>query len=442
MNTVYTVLDKLANDNSRLAKEAILRSELQNQDFWQAARLALDPFVNFYIKKIPAHTKSQTATLSLAQALTELGRLSNREVTGNAGIDHLVYILENVSEADSLVIERVIAKDLKCGVSEATINKIRPGHIPTYPVMLASAYDQRLIDRFDWPGICQLKLDGMRFNAIVRGENVEFRSRNGKEISIPNDLFPRAFVALAKEYGADYVFDGELLVVDAAGKPLDRKTGNGILNKAVKGTVSKSEAAQIRATIWDAIPVENFVQGIYSVAYESRFTRLIGAHKQFSESSRQLSHLISPVLTEYVNNDHEARRMFERFLAEGQEGTILKDRNAIWEDKRSKGSIKFKGELEADMRIIGWELGTGKNANRLGALVVSSEDGRIVVNVGTGFTDADRDSIQPSVVGKIASIKYNARIQDKRGNTESLFLPVFVEIREDKDVADHSTVMK
>ena len=442
MNTVYTVLDKLAADNSRLAKEAILRQELQNADFWETARLALDPFINFYIKKIPAYTRSKRATLSLSEALQSLGRLSRREVTGNAGIEHLVHILENVSETNCLVIERIIAKDLKCGVSEATINKIRPGFIPTYPVMLASAYDQRLIDRFDWPGICQLKLDGMRFNAIVRGENVEFRSRNGKEISIPNDIFSQAFVALAKEYGADYVFDGELLVVDASGKPLDRKTGNGILNKAVKGTVSKSEAAQIRATVWDAIPVENFVEGIYSVAYESRFTRLVGAHKQFSESSRQLSHLISPVLTEYVNNDYEARRMFERFLAEGQEGTILKDRNAIWEDKRSKGSIKFKGELEADMRIIGWELGTGKNAKRLGALVVSSEDGRIVVNVGTGFTDSDRDSIRPDVVGKIASIKYNARIQDKKGNTESLFLPVFVEIREDKDVADSSLVMK
>ena len=442
MNSVYTVLDKLAADNSRLAKEAILKSELANEDFWHAVRLALDPFTNFYIKKIPGYTRSRRANLSMRQALESLGRLSRREVTGNAGIDHLVHILENVSASDSLVIERVIAKDLKCGVSEATINKIRPGFITTYPVMLASAYDQRLIDRFDWPGMCQLKLDGMRFNAIVRGENVEFRSRNGKEISIPSDLFPRAFVALAKEYGADYVFDGELLVVDAAGKPLDRKTGNGILNKAVKGTVSKSEAARIRATVWDAIPVENFVEGIYSVAYESRFTRLVGAHKQFSESSRQLSHLISPVLTEYVKNDYEARRMFERFLAEGQEGTILKDRNAVWEDKRSKGSIKFKGELEADMRIIGWELGTGKNSNRLGALVVSSEDGKIVVNVGTGFTDADRDSIQPNVVGKIASIKYNARIQDKKGNTESLFLPVFVEIREDKDTADLSISIK
>jgi len=51
MNSVYTVLDKLAADNSRLAKEAILRAEINNADFWETARLALDPFINFYIKK-------------------------------------------------------------------------------------------------------------------------------------------------------------------------------------------------------------------------------------------------------------------------------------------------------------------------------------------------------------------------------------------------------
>lgn len=442
MNTVYTVLDRLASDNSRLAKEAILRQEINNQDFWNAARLALDPFINFYIKKIPAYTRSRKSNLSLAQGLQLLDKLSMREITGNAAIDHLKHILENVSETNCLVIERVIAKDLKCGVSEATINKIRPGWIPTYPVMLASAYDQKLVDRFDWPGICQLKLDGMRFNAIVRGKNLEFRSRNGKEISIPNSSFAEAFIRLATNYGADHVFDGELLVVDSMGKPLDRKTGNGILNKAVKGTISQAEAAQIRATVWDAIPVENFKQGLYAVEYESRYLRLLGAVSEFKDQYAQLGHLVETVQTQYVKNDFEARRMFEKYLSLGQEGTILKCRKAIWEDKRSKGSIKFKGELEADMRIIDWELGTGKNSHRLGALVVSSEDGRIVVNVGTGFTDADRDSIKPDVIGKIASIKYNARIQDKKGNTESLFLPVFVEIREDKDVADLSINMK
>ena len=307
--------------------------------------------------------------------------------------------------------------------------------------MLASAYEQRLIDRFNWPGICQLKLDGMRFNAIVRNRSVEFRSRNGKEISVPNNLLGLAFEKLAENYESDQVFDGELLVVDVAGKPLDRKTGNGILNKAVKGTISQAEAAKIRATVWDAIPFDSFVEGLYAVPYAQRFDKLQLAVAS-TKRNQSLGPYIDVVISKTVDNAFEAQRMFEKYLAQGQEGTILKDRNGVWEDKRSKAQIKFKGELEADMRVIGWELGTGKNANRLGALVVSSEDGVITVNVGTGFTDSDRDSIGPDTVGKIVSIKYNARIQDKKGNTESLFLPVFVEIREDKHTADSSVNIK
>jgi hypothetical protein len=44
-------------------------------------------------------------------------------------------------------------------------------------------------------------------------------------------------------------------------------------------------------------------------------------------------------------------------------------------------------------------------------------------------------------LGKIVAIKYNARIKNKSGE-ESLFLPVFVEIREDKDSADSSKEVK
>jgi hypothetical protein len=39
------------------------------------------------------------------------------------------------------------------------------------------------------------------------------------------------------------------------------------------------------------------------------------------------------------------------------------------------------------------------------------------------------------------AVKYNARIKNKQGE-ESLFLPVFVEIRDDKDVADSSKIIK
>ena len=43
--------------------------------------------------------------------------------------------------------------------------------------------------------------------------------------------------------------------------------------------------------------------------------------------------------------------------------------------------------------------------------------------------------------GKIISVKYNARIKNTSGE-ESLFLPVFLEVRNDKEVADSSIKIK
>ena len=71
-----------------------------------------------------------------------------------------------------------------------------------------------------------------------------------------------------------------------------------------------------------------------------------------------------------------------------------------------------------------------------------SEDGTIRVNVGSGYTDEQRNAYTKTVIGKVATVKYNARIQDRGGNVESLFLPVFIELREDKDIADMSIKIK
>ena len=92
--------------------------------------------------------------------------------------------------------------------------------------------------------------------------------------------------------------------------------------------------------------------------------------------------------------------------------------------------------------IAEWEEGTGKNKGRLGALVCESSDSIIRVNVGSGYSDEQRDEYTHSkVMGKIVTVKYNARIKDKSG-VESLFLPVFIELREDKDAADSSDKVK
>ena len=442
MSAIYTIIEQLASDNSRLAKEAILKKNTNNELLKQVFNLALNPFVQFYIRKIPSYdTAGDLNRKSLQEALENLSVLSDRVMTGHAAINHLQFILGSLSKEDAKIIERIIAKDMRCGVSEATINKIWPGTIPSYPVMLASGYDQKLVDKIKFPAYVQLKLDGMRFNAIVKGEVVEYRSRNGKELTIPNKFFDIPFITMSKYYGVDMVFDGELLVVDAAGKPVNRQTGNGILSKSIKGTMSEQEAESVRATLWDAITFEKFSEGVETEPYDIRMAKLSNAISDMRGQKKQLGHYVDLVWNKQVNDIYSAQKIFEKFLAEGQEGTILKSKDGIWEDKRSKTQIKFKGELECDLKVVDWEEGTGKNKGRLGALVCESNDGIIRVNVGSGYSDEQRDEYTKKVIGKIVTVKYNARIKDKSG-VESLFLPVFIELREDKDYAESSKYIK
>jgi len=441
--SVYKILEQLRATSSRLEKEAILKKNEKNAVLQRVIFLALDPYTQFYQRKIPQYTSAKKNQAdSLDSVLDSLNMLSSRQATGNAAIDYLAWLLSSLTEDDAKVLECVIQKDLDCGVQESTANKIWKDLIPSFPCMLASAFDQKLIDKVQFPALVQLKMDGMRFNAIVdaKTKTVEYRSRNGKEVQIDNWLMDEAFLAMAKNIGmANVVFDGELLVVDEAGKPLDRKTGNGILNKAVKGTISEAESKQVRATIWDVIPLQYFRQGKCDVDYETRLATVVTS---IDNLGGNLKHLVSVVETTIADSLHKAQKLFETYHAAGQEGIILKTRDGIWEDKRAKHQIKFKGELECDLLCVGWEEGTGKNKGKLGALVLTSSDGKINVSVGTGLTDQMRSTLTSKMVeGKIVTVKYNARINNKKGE-DSLFLPVFLEIREDKTTADSSKKVK
>jgi hypothetical protein len=57
MTTVYDILDQLASDNSRLAKEAILTTNKNNADLQEAFRIALDQLL--YSQNSSIHQTSQ-----------------------------------------------------------------------------------------------------------------------------------------------------------------------------------------------------------------------------------------------------------------------------------------------------------------------------------------------------------------------------------------------
>lgn len=431
---IYEILDELGSTASRLEKEAILRREKDNELLKKVLIAALCPMTNYYIRKIPKYEIDRPVMLTLEKALEKLSQLSSRKVTGNSAIEYLSLLLSEVEPEDAIVITRIIEKDLRCGVSEKTVNKIWPKLIMEFPVMLCAQYDDKAIANIKFPAYVQLKLDGMRFNAICRNNTVEFRSRNGKEINLRGHL-EKEFVELAA--GRECVFDGELLVFDEDRYQfLPRQTSNGILSKSLKGTITDNECARVGATLWDCIPYKNWVTGKCTIPYKARLQEVRDS------VTRVESDKISTVWNEIVDDLESAKKIFEKFLGEGQEGTILKNIDSPWESKRVKHQIKFKGELECDLKIVGWEEGTGKNVGRLGALVAESSDSVVRVSIGSGYTDADRDSIKPDCIGSVVSVKYNARIKDKKTGGDSLFLPIFVEIRHDKSEADSSKAIK
>ena len=431
---VNKFLDSLAANASRNFKIEQLEANKNDETLREVIRLALDPFTQFYQRKIPTYTKDKHTT-TLHNALGALYDLSSRSVTGHAAIEYLRMLLSSLSEDDAKVIERIIQKDLKCGVQVSTANAVWTGLVSEYPVMLCSPFEQKLVDKINFPAYAQMKMDGMRFNAIVRDGKCEFRSRNGKEILLLGNL-EQEFISLAGSI--DCVFDGELLVMlEGDYQFADRQTGNGILNKANKGTISAKEASMVHASVWDLIPYAYFADGKCPTPYSKRFSTLEAIiSKQKSKNKK-----IWTVTSTIVETLEQAQEIFQDYLSKGYEGIILKDGSGVWEDKRAKHQIKFKGELECDLKIVAIEEGTGKYAGMLGSLICESADGLVKVSVGSGLTDAQRKSYGQEIVDKIVAIKYNSRIKNKLGE-ESLFLPIFVEIRDDKDEADSSKDVK
>jgi ATP-dependent DNA ligase len=434
---VNKFLNDLAANASRNFKIEQLNANSDNEILREVIRLALDPFTQFYQRKIPSYTRdSKFNTMTLGFAIGQLYSLSSRETTGNAAIEYLKNLLSSLDPDDAKVIERIIQKDLKCGVSISTANDVWMGLIPEYPCMLCSPFEQKLVDKIQFPAYAQMKMDGMRFNAIVRDGKVEFRSRNGKEILLLGNL-EAEFAALAGSI--DCVFDGELLVMDTmTGQFMDRQTGNGILNKANKGTISESDAAKVHASVWDVIPYIMFECGYCATPYSQRFSTL----EKLVNTQKSDGKKIWSVSSTIVETLEQAQEIFQEYLSEGYEGIILKDGNGAWENKRAKHQIKFKGELECDLKIVAVEEGKGKAAGMLGAILCESSDGVVKVSVGSGFKDEDRKKYwKENLVDRIVAIKYNSRIKNKQGE-DSLFLPVYIEIRDDKDIADYSKEIK
>jgi ATP-dependent DNA ligase len=118
----------------------------------------------------------------------------------------------------------------------------------------------------------------------------------------------------------------------------------------------------------------------------------------------------------------------------GLEGTILKKPRSIWKNGTSKDCYKLKLKAEVDVLVTGWNKGSGRNADTFGSLKCVSSDGLLEVDVN-GRGDEMREKGADFYMGKVITIECNG-IQLNEDKKHSLFLPIFIEVRDDKDTAN------
>jgi DNA ligase-1 len=432
--SINHILQTIAADSSRNAKISLLEANKDNDTLKEVVRLACDPSVNFYQRKIPQYIpRLDSGVRGLSWAITELKALTNREITGNNAIEHLTTILESLSVDDADVITKVVAKDLRCGVSDSTANKVWKGLIAEFPYMRCCLPKHTKMEKFGWKAgvFSQLKADGMFANVnLFNDYAVSILSRSGSEF--PMEKFGELADEIKNTFMAGTQTHGELLVY---------RVGTGILPREILKGGDFEAGDKPFLLAWDQIPLDQVVPGNkYKVPYRKRYENL-----RLQIEDDNTPRLIQLIPTRIVHSMEEARAHYKEMLGEGYEGTIIKDGDAIWEDTTSKSQVKFKLEVTVDLKIVGFTAGNGKNAKSFGAIQTETSDGLLEVDV-SGFKDKKKPGIltrqeisdmRDELIGTIMAVTANDMMPPTKSNPKwSLFLPRFSEFRQDKKTAD------
>lgn len=425
----YQVIADLENHPSRINKEQIILVQAQagNKEFFEGCKLALDPMITFGLKQIPEKKDEDGPGLPWDSFTLALTGFTTRNVTGNTARDLVSQMIKSATKAQwNGWYRRILIKDLRCGVSEKTINKVvekkYAGYaIPVFGCQLAhdsANHESKVAGQ----KLIEVKLDGVRVITIVYPDGrVDMFSRNGKElVNFPHIV--EQFASIAHHFSVPYVFDGEIM--SSSFQDLMKQVHR-------KSNVAASDAV---LNLFDMMPLSNFEEGEYNTYQLIRSQNLqeLIAHYQNNLPN------VTVVGHELVDLDKPAgqkryKEINAQAIAGGYEGIMLKDPMGSYECKRSVAWLKLKPFIEVSLEVTDVEEGTGRNVGKLGALVCSgTDDGReIVVNVGSGFSDADRDNFWTSrsrVVGQIVEVRADAVTQNQDG-TYSLRFPRFLRFR-------------
>ncbi len=416
----YDYITELQTTAGILNKREILKEALYiDETFRKYIKYILNPYFQAWISRIDWSIEGQGKT-EAGEAIHELIEfLEDNESRSDYAVNRVEEIIRSAHPDEVPALMMFIKRDMKAGVAAKSVNKVIPGLVPSFELMLAL---QAKKAKITYPCYVEPKLDGLRGISLIESEHITYKTRSGKSLGLHVEFEHELRRLIPSPLTA--VVDGEVMGdnFQALMREARRKHG---------GSMDGMYYA-----VFDMIRMEEWKEQFCRQNYLERRSILA---KRFDHMGAKKNWLgfrwldrICLVPVKKVYNEKQLIKVCQWWFDRGFEGTINKY-DAPYEFKRSKYWIKKKPVASFDGVIVDIEQGTEdkKYADVLGAFMV--EYNNVVTRVGGGFSDEERAEYWDArdlMIGRMVEVEGDPRLTDDG----CIRWPIFRRFRDDRSI--------
>lgn len=421
MKQVIEIIKQLQSTTKTNEKLNILKNNSDNETFVKVLQYTYDTHKQYGFSEVKLRELLKNNIPVVTQTNSKwntvfdmLDILSASNINDYLRTNVCSYILRQDKEIQELIIN-ILCKDLRCGISVKSINKAIPKTIQEWNVQQAYSIDKVKLKKGEKFAL-SLKLNGIRATWYAG----KFRSRQDEEM-FGFDHIKQDLITLGID---NLVVDGELIRHNVDNIPDNEnfRLTTSIVNSDLE---SKPE---IQLVIFDILTKEEFDKGESDYGF---LTRL----EQLNELNERIRYLglknISVAPTYYVGDDITMiDEILDKVDSMGYEGLMLL-RDMPYKTKRHNGILKCKKFKFNDLKIVGYEGGTGKLKDMLGSFIVEYKNN--TVNVGSGYSEEQRKEYwnkRDELIGRVIEVKFKEESENKKTGLKSIQFPIFVRLRE------------
>lgn len=400
MNEVLRKINSL-KDKSTERKIVLLREYIRHDEVFKKIIIyATSDTMQFGMTRLPEFRhndlKIKKKELIIKKIFDQLDFLSKNKGTIQEK-QYLSKLAEKIPNGKN-IINRILIKNLSCGVSSRIVNKAVPGLVDCIPDK--KIYSESNITRINFPAYCEEDKAGIIINALVQGGTVRYISRKGHTYNIKNNQLKNEILNISN--GVDIALIG----VCTTGKNYFAD-----MRKILKEKADQDIHDKVVMFVSEIMPLSDFQNFKCKVElksrYESKLFSKLNDCKYLKTSKRKI-----------VNSYKEAIQMSNDAIKNGENGVIVKDFKSFWEEVNIGSWASIRKPVECILKIVFYDI-DGR------MLYCESKDSFIKSIIINGLENIKNEDLLLSI-GRCCKVQF-AELLFKPGKVaRSLFNPRFV----------------